>query len=190
MRRIATGLVLSAFLSTSAFAQDPAPDAEARSAFRQPGGLMDRSDQVRKQQLSFFLGIPWYALGVGVGARYYIPIMHNGFLPTVNDEFGIEFGADAAFGFAYGFGFLLDIPVEVSWQFHFTQDFSAYAKLGIALEFDITRYRCYGSVFGGCSLVWVNPISTVGIFYKLNETISLRAEVGYPWLKVGIGIAL
>jgi hypothetical protein len=30
----------------------------------------------------------------------------------------------------------------------------------------------------------------VGLFYKVSDAISLRAEVGYPWAKVGLAIGL
>src|SRR5690242_11393234 len=114
--RLAGLLVLSMFfVSFAAVAKDtppppPPPPAEhasggdGDSAFRQRDGLLDVSGKTRKQMLSFFAGIPWggylgYGYGYGgfpldLGARYYIPIVHNGFIPQINDSFGIEFGAD------------------------------------------------------------------------------------------------
>jgi hypothetical protein len=198
MRRLLLSLPVLLVL-TSSFVQaqtpppPPPPSDEGGSTFRHQGALLDRSPQHRDQQLSVFLGLPssiwYYGFGLGVGARYYIPILHDGFIPAVNDEFGIEFGADFTGAFGYGYFLpIVDIPVEVMWNFHFTQNFSAYAKVGIAFELQF-----YGSNYylGRNNLYFtVNPVTAVGLFYKFSNTLSLRAEVGYPWIKVGLAFAL
>jgi hypothetical protein len=172
-----------------------ASSVASANAFKESGGLLDRTEQTRPQMLSFFLGVP-YAFGyygglpVSIGARYYIPIAHNGFIPPVNDEFGIEFGAD--FGFFLGrpvFLPIIGLPVEVMWNFHFTSKFAAYAKLGIALNVSIgERYDLFGGYVGSGIGVYPSLIGGAGIIYSLNDSISLRAEVGYHGLKGGIGI--
>jgi hypothetical protein len=195
MRRLPSSLVLAALVSTGVFsttalAQEAAPDSEHRSAFKSAGGLMDRSDQTRQQMLSFFVGLASYSWGPSLGARYYFPIVANGFIPSLNDEFALEAGVDAALGFYYRFGLLLDIPIEAVWRFHFTDKFSAYAKVGVALELDFSGYRCNG-YSGVCGTVWFNPVGQAGVVWKLNDSISLRGEVGYPAVvKIGVGIGL
>lgn len=196
MRRIPTFVLLSALLSigllsNSARAEDAEPKAEGRGAFRSAGGLMDRSEQTRQQQISVFLGVPYgYIYGgfpVGVGGRYYYPILPNGFIPSLNDEFGVEAGIDLTLAF-YGYvGVRLDIPAEAVWRFHFTERFSAYAKLGIGIGFSFSGYGCF---YGGGFCAYPVPVGAAGIFFKLNDVLSLRAEVGYPWAKVGLAIGL
>jgi hypothetical protein len=166
--------------------------AMAENRFKEPGALLDASEQERPQMLSFFAGLPYgylfYGFPIAVGARYYIPILKNGFIPPVNDEFGIEFGADFSF-FLGRQSFLpfLGLPVEVLWRFHFTENFDAYAKLGLALRFGFGSYYNGFNTVSGVG-VDIDPVSAVGLVYKLSSNIALRAEVGYPWIKVGIGI--
>jgi hypothetical protein len=182
MRRISLLLALSAVLSAGVAQAD-----EGGNAFRAPGHLLDASDQQRAQELSFFIGVPYGYFGYGfattVGARYYIPILKNGFIPALNDEFGIEFGADFGAHFWSYFYPSFDIPVEVLWRFHFTERFDAYAKVGVGLGFNISYPGTGGLYF------YPYLVSAVGLFFKLNEAISLRAEVGYPGIKVGIAFA-
>lgn len=195
MRRTSFLVLSLALMSSSVALADDAttpPPGEGGSVFRQQGGLLDRSPQRRSQELSFFLGLPYnyfyYGFGVGLGARYYIPILHDGFIPAVNDEFGIEFGADFTGAFGGYFLPIIDIPVEVMWNFHFTPKFSAYAKVGVALELSI--YSNAYLTYSAGTHVGVQPVSGVGLHYKINDTINLRAEVGYPWVKIGLGFNL
>ena len=122
------------------------------------------------------------------GTITYIPIVPNGFIPSLNDEFGLEFGLDFTFTFlsdtyAYrdqnvlvGFG----IPADAMWDFHFSPRFDAYAKLGFV----------FGTVFsenyGG---FWWTVRTAVGLRLKLNEVLYFRAEVGYPAIMAGLGFA-
>ena len=156
-------------------------------------GLLDRSTgHVRKPMLSFFLGVPFgtvYGLGYvgafnfGVGARFYIPIVKDGFLPMLNDSFGIEFGADTVFvagGFGYGLGFGLAAPVaEARWNFHIFPKLEAYGKVGVGL----------GIFFGTYATPYVVYVANVGVLFKVNEVLFLRAEFGSPAVKVGLGLA-
>lgn len=187
----------AALLAAPVLAEEAKPvqsDTPNEATFRQSGALLDRSPQRRPMMLSFFLGVPYnyyyYGFPFGLGARFMLPIVHDGFITTVNDSFGIEFGADL-FGVA-GTRFYpsLGVPIEVYWQFHFTKNFSAYAKIGAMLEINFVAYGCTTVACRNWTPVWFQPIGNVGIIYKFTEKVSFRAEVGYPWIKVGIGIDL
>lgn len=198
MRRFLQIVLVAAALAASpvwADEESKGSDTPSENTFRRSGSLLDRSPQHRSQMLSIFLGLPYGYFGYyggfpfGLGARYEIPIIHDGFIPSVNDEFGIEFGLDFS-GVLGGyvrtaFYPVLSLPVEVMWQFHFTPKFSAYAKVGVALEFNFVTY-CPAA--GYCrSVVTAGPIGNIGLIYKFTEKISFRAEAGYPWVKVGLG---
>ncbi len=186
-------LLALALLSTPVLADETgtASDTPTESTFRHQGALLDRSPQRRSQMLSVFLGIPYgyYYYGgfpFGLGARYLIPILHDGFIPAINDSFSIEFGLDFSGVAARGFYPTLGIPVEVMWQFHLTQKFSAYAKVGVVIEFNFVPYACAGT-FACRGVVSASPIGNIGLMYKFTDKISFRAEAGYPWVKVGLG---
>jgi hypothetical protein len=184
-------LVAVALLATPVLAEDTPQQSDTPSGdtFRRSGSLLDRSPQHRSQMLSVFLGLPYgyfYYGGVpfGLGARYLIPIVHDGFLSAVNDSFNIEFGVDFSGVMGRTFYPVLSIPVELMWQFHFTPKFSAYAKVGIALEFNLVSYCSVGYCR---TVVTAGGIGGVGLMYKFTDKISFRAELGYPWVKVGLG---
>lgn len=168
--------------------------ASGEWSIRGQNSLLDTgSGHTRRSMISVFVGIPWYSsyygpfystsLTFNLGGRFYLPLVKEGFLPMLNDSFGVEFGADLFVGlpgFGYGsVGFGMQIPAEVRWNFHLFPKLEVYAKLGAAL----------GVLF--TPVVWVTPILivNVGALFKLNETFYVRAEVGSPALKVGIGFA-
>ncbi len=206
-RNICGSLVLGLLLtSLTAFADDPPspppppPPLEEVAALDSPseshwdikgsGGLLDKgTGHVRSPMLSFFLGIPYGSYGytgsyypgftLGLGLRFYLPIVKEGFLPMLNDSFGIEFGVDTGFVFGYYLGLAIGIPVEVRWNFHIFPRLEAYAKLGIGI----------GVLAVGYIYLYPIPVANVGVLFKVNKVLSLRAEVGYPAVKIGLGLA-
>lgn len=199
-RTVAAALVASTLLTAAAaWADDPPPppppppaesgsgeSSGGSSPLRQPDGLFDTSSgHHRPMLISAFIGLPygyygyWGGFGLGFGARFYLPLVHDGFIPQINDEFGIEFGADLSPSFGTYNYFFLDIPVQVMLDVHVTPQFDAYAKVGIAP----TLYFGYSSGFYVPSLF----AGAVGLRYKLGSSFYLRAEAGYPMLMVGVG---
>ncbi|MEY4579677.1 MAG: hypothetical protein RL701_4380 [Pseudomonadota bacterium] len=154
-----------------------------------PGSLKDSSPQDRPQMISFFTGFQFnryisYGFPLTLGGRYYFPIVPNGFIPSLNDEFGIEGGIDflLLFGDRTFFGF--GIPVDAMWSFHFTPNFDAYAKIGFI----------FGNVFGrdyyySNTGFWFDFRPAVGLRLKINDALFFRAEVGYPSIMAGLGFA-
>jgi hypothetical protein len=212
MRRNLRGLLFVVVMTTafSAFAKDdpppppppPPPSEETGPAIESPtsgdwsikgqDALFDKSTgHKRSPMLSFFLGVPFgrgsgglyvSAFDFGIGARFYIPIVADGFLPMLNDSFGVEFGFDTIIvlpGFGYSTAFAFGIPVEARWNFHIFPKLEAYAKLGFGLGLFV-----YNSVYPYPIIV-----ANVGVLFKLTNAISLRAEFGSPAVKVGVGIA-
>ena len=104
MRPVALALVLAtSFVGSAALADDDKPASSSGGSvdpsLRGPGSLSDASPQRRHPMLSFFLGFPAGYWGYGgipfsVGARYLQPILHDGFVPSLNDSFGVEAGVD------------------------------------------------------------------------------------------------
>jgi hypothetical protein len=186
-------LALCAALALALGASALSPSAVAAQATEQPGGLKDASPHDRPMMLTLWSGINWgyyahYGFPLNIGARFYIPIVKDGFIPQVNDEFGIEFGADFNFVFVankydYGsnpiVGFAM--PVEAMYDFHFTRSFDAYVKAGFMFGSDFSNYLHDG--------FYVNFVSCAGIRLELTPGLYFRAEAGYPWLKAGIAFA-
>ena len=183
--KTSTRLVLLSLVvvSSLSFADEPAA-AEGGSGMRRSGYLLDASSHDRDMKLAIHAVLPYAHFGyggfpIGVGAVFYIPLVKDGFIPPVNDEFGIDFGADAVFFLGYSYPFALWIPVSALWTFHITDTFAAYAKVGIAL-------RIWP---GYVNAVFPDFTTAVGLNWMFSKGFGLRAELGYPGIKVGILLA-
>jgi len=172
-------VLLAGVLATSSVALAQ----EEGGGMHRSGFLLDRSAHSRPTMLTLQAVVPYgyfgYGFPIGVGALFYIPLVQDGFIPPVNDEFGIDFGGDIIFHLGYTYPFDLIIPVSVLWKFHFTDTFAAYAKVGAAL-------RIWP---GSLHPVWPDFVTAVGLDWMFARTVGLRVEVGYPGIKVGINIA-
>lgn len=195
MRTFAVTLAL--LVAVPALADEPQGGSSSGSvdpSLKGPGSLTDASAQRRQSMISIFLGFPAGYWGYGgvpfsVGGRYLQPILHDGFVPTLNDSFSLEAGVDL---FAIGrtvIGFALAIPVEAMWALHFSQRFAGYLKLGVSLELRFGDW-CRGNVCWGAVGFGADFIGNLGIMFKITDAIVLRVEAGYPGLKVGLGFPL
>ena len=183
--RMARLVTLWCFVASSSFAAEWR--LKGHDALLDAGG-----GHTRGTMLSLFVGVPWFstyhgplystALAANVGGRFSLPIVTEGFLPMLNDSFGVEFGVDVFLGlpgFSYAvLGAGVQVPAEARWNFHLFPRLEVYAKLGAALEVLFTP------------VVWLSPIviANVGAVFKLSEAFYVRAEVGSPAMKVGLGV--
>lgn len=177
MKNFVRAALVSVFLFSSlALAHEGDGDQAHRSGF-----LLDSSAQSRPFLLSVHGVLPYghFRYGgfpIGVGASFYIPILSNGFIPPLNDEFGLDFGADAIFFLGYRYPIAVWIPVSVLWTFHFTPSFSAYVKAGVALRF-----------WPGDPLpLYPDFVGAVGLSWMFASSVGLRVEAGYPGVKLGL----
>lgn len=167
---------LACFLVCSSLALADGDDQAHR-----PGFLLDSSSQSRPLLLSVHGVLPYGHFGyggfpLGVGASLYIPLVRDGFIRPVNDEFGLDFGADAIFFTGSRNVFALWVPVSVLWTFHFTDTFAAYVKAGVALRF-----------WPGDALpLYPDFVGAIGLNWMFARSVGLRVEAGYPGIKVGL----
>lgn len=170
-----SALAIAALLSTTSFAQESGTTTpSAGDSMRTPGGLFDATPHTRKGGLTVFAALGWWS-GIGVGGRYTLPLIADGFLAELNDSVELEFGADAYF-FGWSSYTTLDIPLEGRWTFHILPNFSAYAKVAIGVELWLQP--------GG---VTIGPLFNIGpgILYRLSDSFLVRAEAGNRGLRVG-----
>src|ERR1700759_2837168 len=71
---------------------------------QEAGSIHDSSPHARPQMVSVFPGFlvnrfDSYGFPLPIGGRYYFPIVPNGFIPSLNAEFGIEGGLHFLFLF-------------------------------------------------------------------------------------------
>lgn len=176
--------VLSAALVTASGARAQEGD-DNPSAFRASGALLDASPQARQSQLSVWLLSPWYyGFGAGAGVRYMIPIVPNGFIPTLNDSFELEFGGDfwASLWSPTITYYGLTIPAEALWTFHLVPAVSVYGKLALG-------FNLYFSSAGPLPSSFIPLYFNLGpgVLWHVGQGIDLRAELGYGGARIGLG---
>ncbi|MGB8931849.1 MAG: hypothetical protein WCC48_11435 [Anaeromyxobacteraceae bacterium] len=155
----------------------------------------------------------WGDSGVGIGARYQLPIVPQGILHAqVKDDIALDFGADfvhsnfGRFATAYsydpykgGYYFTYDdltwnaiIPtVGILWDFWLTPQFALYPKLetGFAIGWwSADFYTGYGYSGPHANAFFLQ--AAAGAKVKLNNGLALKAEVGSGMLKLGVAFPL
>jgi hypothetical protein len=193
------------FATTEAFAARNKDDIEyddesGGSSGGSSGSIIkDRGRHKRPHMLSLLLNVPWYyGFGIGAGVRYTLPVVHDGFIPKLNDSFELEFGLDYVWrrwGYVGGFGNLnyhsIIIPIEARWTFYFFPNFAAYAKAGLGIDIGFGG----GAVFGPFGTVGAGPtvyhnLLAPGLLWEVSDAVHLRAELGYWGFKAGVGFEL
>jgi hypothetical protein len=166
------------------------------SGLRGSGGFFDANDSThRKMMLSFFAEFHWpyywSAIGPGLGVRFAIPIVKNGFVPAWNDSFWIEFGVSAGFhgNPGRGFSFGLTIPAQAMWMVHLIKNLAVYAKVSFGVQLEAYSYANCG-VGAPCSTFWAyfHGAGGVGLVYNLSDSFALRAEILSSGFSGGIAI--
>lgn len=150
--------------------------------------ITDNSPKRRPESASVLAYVPWYhGLGFGLTGRFEIPVVHNGFIRSLNNSFSIEpsFGVDWSHWGPNGASYdVVDITPAVYgvWTFYISREFNAYGGLGLGFNVGIVS-GTHPDTFTGDYFYW-DPV--VGIHYKVSRDIALRAEAGAQGLKGGV----
>jgi len=137
-------------------------------------------------------GVLPYGWGIGIGGRYALPVVSQGFLKPgqVRDQLAVEFGADfLQWNYAYGGHDYYEsdfIPTAgLMWALWLNKDFALYPKLDLGIDF---RWAHWDSRWGNAPARggWFFWQASVGLIFKLSN-IALRAELGHGMLKLGVG---
>jgi hypothetical protein len=182
MKRLVFAAVLAVTLvSTTALAEGG-----------ESGSITDTSTHIRPQDLSLMLTVPYYnGIGIGIVGRFEIPVVPDGFIPALNDEFSIEPGLGLGYR-SYGYvGANYDVfdivpQVYAMWSFWFSPKFRAYGAIG--LGYDIGIFTGTG-ITGTTASFFYWDIPAVGIYYYFQPNLALRAELGVQGLKGGLSFS-
>jgi hypothetical protein len=101
--------------------------------------------------------------GPGVGVRGSIPILQNGFIPSINNSVAISFGIDKD---PIGSGSTLNVPVALQWNFWLSDHWSVLGEPGIFIQFDDTA-KAFFQLWGGAR-------------YHFNDAWAVMARVTLP----------
>jgi hypothetical protein len=186
MKKAACILAFTLF-SATALAQSAPPPGPPPPGYGPNYGddsMFDASMHHRGLDLSVMAWIPWYyGLGFGAQARVEIPIVPDGFIPSMNDEFDIEGSFGFAYASDYAFGYVAIVPAAYAiYALHINRAFRVYVGLGLGYDIGVASCDGCGAYnFGG--FYW-DPV--VGLNFKLASSFALRAELGAQGLKGGV----
>jgi hypothetical protein len=173
----------------------PPPNyAPAPAPAVQEGSIRDASDKRRPFTLSVLAYVPWW-YGIGIGARvgFEIPIVHNGFIPSINDSFSLEPSFAIAYSTYNQFSYYDDLhalrytpALAVLWSFYFSPKFRVYGAVN--LGYTIVDYTgdLGGYEFKSDDYFYYEV--SAGIFYDFNQHLSVRAELGWQGLRGGLAL--
>jgi hypothetical protein len=195
-RSSAAALATVAAASASLFA------APAHAQITQPGAHPKYVVDVEPHFLVQWSDTTWDSDGIGVGARVSIPVIENGPVTTINNNFAVGIGFDWAHfdnncNDFYGYrgpggynciGNHFWVPAVAQWNFFFTPVVGAFAELGFAIQHANDEVVCSPGV-GGCALpvtyTKLRPVFLVGPRFILSNTFAITLRIGIPYLTIG-----
>jgi hypothetical protein len=188
--------------------------AHAQSIIRQPGNHADYSVEIEPHFAFQWANRIGNDEGIGLGARFNIPFMHNGPIKTINNSMGISFGMDITFsdggpGWCYGrYGrdFRYDnddcnvtevwLPVVMQWNFYLTKVISVFGEPGFAIAHRRWDYEWYCEGLNGNVCDYDDSDTELefvfwgGARFMFSDRIGATVRIGHPMITAGINFLL
>jgi hypothetical protein len=144
--------------------------------------------------------------GFGLGARFSIPVVDNGFVPSINNSVAISFGVDWVhysgsacyfYGppprpgpcYVLGDANYLLFPVAMQWNFFVAQRWSVFGEPGLVIYhgfFDYCSGVPAGNPCGTPTQTGVDFAFYAGGRYHFGEHAALTMRIGYPTFSIGV----
>jgi hypothetical protein len=130
--------------------------------------------------------------GYGLGVRFSIPIVDNGFVSTINNSVAISFGLDLVHYDGCWYrgdcqANYIHLPVVMQWNFYVASRWSVFGEPGLVI---------YHGFFDDCPpdvgcpgrprVTSIEPALYLGGRYYFNDKMSLTMRIGFPSISVGI----
>jgi hypothetical protein len=183
-------LVLAASLSLLPLSF--AVPASADDTIKHPGDHPSYSVEIEPHVLLGWDNV-YAGSAFGIGGRFTIPIVQNGFVPTINNSVGIGFGLDVMFyENCYYRGpcsaTYLDFPVVMQWNFFVAKRWSVFGEPGLFIYHGFLP-DCPNGV--ACPQVTgIEPALFLGGRYHLSDSTSLTMRIGFPSFSFGFSFFL
>ena len=158
---------------------------------KRPGDHPRYSVELEPHGILGFGTFDYGSFAIGAGGRVGIPIVQNGFIPTLNNSVAISFGVDwAHFLGCYDSRFVcsadyLEFPVTMQWNFFLTRRWSVFGEPG---------FYIYHAWFNSCPVGCVaapnatsaGPAFYAGARYHFSDKATLTMRIGYPNFSIGV----
>jgi len=185
--------------------------ANAQSVIKQPGNHPDYSFEIEPHLAFQWADRLGTDSGFGPGVRFNIPFVHNGPIPSINNNMGITFGADLTFGDG-GYGWCYGqynpqnlpagrscnvtefwLPVAMQWNFFLTKVISVFGEPGFAIA-----HRHWSNQLNCGNVVCDYSYSTNdlefilagGARFMFSDRVGATIRLGFPMITAGINVLL
>jgi hypothetical protein len=172
-----------------------APSAYADDTINHPGDHPKYGVEIEPHVLlgwdNIYPGGSW-----GFGGRFSIPLVQNGFVPSINNSVAISFGVDAMIYEACWYhasctATYLDFPVTLQWNFFVAQRWSVFGEPGLMLYHGFFNDCPPGSNCPGVPVeTGVYPVIFLGGRYHLSPSTALTLRIGFPTFSFGFSFML
>lgn len=180
---VVTALAVMVFLPRTAHADD---------TIKHPGDHPMYSVEAEPHVLLGWDNV-YAAGGYGLGARFSIPVVKNGFVQSINNSVAVSFGLDITHYDGCTFAGLgcsatyFYFPVAMQWNFFVAQRWSVFGEPGLAIYHGFVDDCPAGA--NNCNRPHVNgviPALWVGGRYHISESVSLTLRIGWPAFTFGV----
>jgi hypothetical protein len=185
--RLARLSITGAALALSAFA---AGSARADDTIKHPGDHPAYNFEVEPHLVLGWDDV-YAADGFGLGVRFSIPIVDNGFIPKINNSVAISFGLDLLHYDACWYvgncsANYIHIPVVMQWNFYVARQWSVFGEPGLVIFHGFISDCPFNNCPVGPRETSVEPALYLGGRYHFNDKMSLTMRVGFPSISVGL----
>ncbi len=128
-------------------------------------------------------GFLYSTSGLATGVRVGIPIIHNGFIPKLNNAVFINFGVDTYFiTYQNTLDLSLSVPITLHWEFYFNRRWSAFGEVGANIYLNSAFLKNGHFIFEPSQWLFF----AVGGKMHISENFGLVLRAGYPYLSFGL----
>ena len=199
-------LVILCLAALAVFVASRPARAAEEIVFKRPGDHPVYSVELEPHLAFTFLFPQAGTSGLGLGGRFTIPIIQNGFISSINNSVGIGLGIDwVHYNGCHSFSNpnscsnleTFWFPITMQWNFFISTHWSAFAEPAFVIGYNAWGSGCidfYVDNSGqrvNCgptpSHITVNPIALfLGGRYHISETMALTARIGWPYASMGV----
>jgi hypothetical protein len=166
--------------------------ARADDTIRHPGDHPSYAVEIEPHIVLGWGGV-YGSDGYGLGARFSIPIVQNGFVSSINNSVAISFGADLVhydwcwYGDHGGCSAnALYFPVAMQWNFFVAQHWSVFGEPGLVIYHGFFEDCPNGNNCPGRpGDTGLEPALYLGGRYHLSEGTALTLRIGFPAFSFG-----
>lgn len=174
----------------------PPPDAQPASE-DEPEAPVDDGDNAaptgpRPYQVDLHAGLSFFGFGLVTGARFGVPLVHEGFLPDLEDALYFNVGLDFYFvqnrrnpASGHTYGGALGIPFAVQWQLYLDANWTAFVELGAQIFF---HPRLFDNGDGEPLEPGYFVVAAAGIAYRIADILQVTLRVGTPYTTLGLTV--